>query len=208
MRAHVLSDLHLYHDNIIGYCSRPFADVDEMNRFFVAEWNVRVAPEDVVVVVGDMSAGLRERRSEFAELLRSIRGKKVLIRGNHDHEPDDFYLENGFQCVKEHLHLAGVLFHHYPPTDDLHEGKSLPYGPRCANKYVRQYKPWAFLHGHDHRVDVPERPGCFNCASDRLGHAPIPLFDALFKVDRQLAQQRIRHIEAGLAELVRGPQDG
>ncbi len=208
MRAYVLSDLHLFHDNIIGYCSRPFADVDEMNRFFVTEWNARVADDDVVVVVGDMSAGLRDKRSEFAEVLRSIRGSKVLIRGNHDHEPDDFYLENGFQCVKEHLHLAGVLFHHFPPSDDRKDNRSVPWGVRCALRYIEKYKPWAFLHGHDHRVDVPERPGCFNCASDRLGHAPIPLFDALYKVDQQLAQQRIRHVEAGLADLVRGQQHG
>lgn len=204
MRAHVLSDLHLYHDNIIGYCSRPFADVEEMNRHFVLEWNARVADDDVVVIVGDMSAGLGARRDEYAELLKSLRGKKVLIRGNHDHEPDDWYLENGFQSVKEHLCVVGVLFHHYPPSDDRSDNRSVPWGVRCALRYIEQYKPWAFLHGHDHRVDVPERAGCFNCASDRLGHAPIPLFDALYKVDSELAQQRIRHVEAALADLVRG----
>jgi calcineurin-like phosphoesterase family protein len=204
MGTYVLSDLHLYHDNIIGYCSRPFEDVDAMNRHFVVEWNARVAPDDIVVVVGDMSAGLRERRSEFAELLRTLEGKKVLIRGNHDHEPDDFYLENGFQCVKEHLHLAGVVFHHFPPSDDRKDNNSIPWGTRCALRYLERYKPWAFLHGHDHRVDVPERPGCFNCASDRLGHTPLPLIDALQKVDQQLALQRIRHVEAGLTSLVQG----
>jgi calcineurin-like phosphoesterase family protein len=204
MRAHVLSDLHLYHDNIIGYCSRPFVDVEQMNRHFVSEWNVRVAADDVVVVVGDMSAGLKDRRDEYAQLLKGMRGNKVLIRGNHDHEPDDFYLENGFGAVREHLHLAGVVFHHFPPSDDRKDNSSVPYGVRCALRYLDAYKPWAFLHGHDHRVDVPERAGCFNCASDRLGHAPIPLFDALYRVDVEKAKQYIRHIEAGLAALVKG----
>ncbi len=204
MRAHGLSDLHLYHDNIIGYCSRPFEDVEQMNRHFVFEWNKRVAADDVVVVVGDMSAGLKDRRDEYAELLKSMRGSKVLIRGNHDHEPDDFYLENGFGAVREHLHLAGVVFHHFPPSDDRKDNNSVPYGVRCALRYLDAYKPWAFLHGHDHRVDVPERAGCFNCASDRLGHAPIPLFDALYKVDVEKAKQHIRHVEAGLMSLVQG----
>lgn len=204
MRAHVLSDLHLFHDNIIGYCSRPFTDVDEMNRFFVSEWNVRVAEDDVVVVVGDMSAGLKDRRSEYAELLKSMRGKKVLIRGNHDHEPDEFYLEHGFQAVKEHLHIAGVLFFHYPPTDDRAVHRAVSYNVKLANKLITQLSPWAFLHGHDHRVDVPERLGCFNCASDRLGHVPLPLFDALCRVDSQKASEYIGHIEAGLADLVKG----
>jgi calcineurin-like phosphoesterase family protein len=204
MRAHVLSDLHLYHDNIIGYCSRPFEDVEQMNRHFVSEWNVRVASDDVVVVVGDMSAGLRDRRDEYAELLKSMRGNKVLIRGNHDHEPDDFYLENGFQAVKEHLHLSGVVFHHFPPSDDRKDNNSVPYGVRCALRYLDAYKPWAFLHGHDHRVDVPERAGCFNCASDRLGHVPLPLLDALSRVDVEKAKQYIRHVEVGLTDLVKG----
>jgi len=33
------ADLHLGHRNIIEYCNRPFADVDEMNRALIANWN-------------------------------------------------------------------------------------------------------------------------------------------------------------------------
>jgi calcineurin-like phosphoesterase family protein len=202
MTAYVLSDLHLFHSNIIGYCSRPFADADAMNRFFVSEWNARVGDDDVVVVVGDMSAGLKDRRAEYAELLKSLRGKRILIRGNHDHEPDEFYLEHGFQLVTDHLHVPGVIFHHYPPSDDRQDNSSTPQGVRDALRHLATYKPWAFLHGHDHRVDVPERLGCFNCASDRLGHVPLPLIDALRRVDSQKASEYIERIEASLAELV------
>ncbi len=204
MAAWVLSDLHLFHDNVIGYCERPFADVTEMNGHFAREWNARVAPDDVAVLVGDVSAGLKDRRPQYAELLRCMNGRKVLVRGNHDHEPDDFYLENGFGAVREHLFMCGVLFHHYPPTDDRAEDRSVPYGVRCAIRYRESYKPWAFLHGHDHRVDVPERPGCFNCASDRLGYVPLLLLDALRRVDPEKAEQYIRHLEAGLSDLVKG----
>jgi calcineurin-like phosphoesterase family protein len=204
MKLWVLSDLHLFHARIIEYCSRPFVDVASMNTHLLQEWNARVITDDIGIIVGDMSAGLGDQRSQYGTLLKQFNGRKILLRGNHDHEPDDFYLANGFQAVREHLHLAGVVFHHFPPSDDRKDNRSVPYGVRCALRYLDVYKPWAFLHGHDHRVDVPERPGCFNCASDRLGHVPIPLFDALFKVDQQLAQQRIGHIEAGLADLVRG----
>lgn len=204
MTAWVWSDLHAFHTNILEYCARPFADTEAMNEHFVRVWNERVSDEDIGVFVGDVSAGLKDRRGEFASLLRRFNGRKILIRGNHDHEPDNFYLENGFQAVREHLHLAGVVFHHFPPSDDRKDNNSVPYGVRCALRYLDMYKPWAFLHGHDHRVDVPERAGCFNCASDRLGHAPLPLFDALYRVDSQKASEYIRHIESGLADLVKG----
>jgi calcineurin-like phosphoesterase family protein len=173
-----------------------------MNNHFAQEWNNNVANEDIIIVVGDMSAGLKDRRDEYADFLKKLSGKKILIRGNHDHEPDDFYLQNGFHLVREHLHVAGVLFHHFPPSDDRKDDKSLSYGTRCALRYIETYKPWAFLHGHDHRVDVPERQGCFNCASDRNNHTPVDLFKALRSIDECRTQEHFKYVKNRLFELV------
>ena len=36
------SDLHFGHANVIGLCSRPFADVEQMDRALIENWNRRV----------------------------------------------------------------------------------------------------------------------------------------------------------------------
>jgi calcineurin-like phosphoesterase family protein len=75
------ADLHLGHRNIIEYCSRPFPDVDEMNAALVDRWNETVGDEDEVIVLGDVAMG---RISETLPLVGRLRGRKVLLAGNHD----------------------------------------------------------------------------------------------------------------------------
>jgi calcineurin-like phosphoesterase family protein len=51
------SDTHFSHVNIIRYCDRPFATVDEMNAEMIARWNDTVAPADDVWHLGDLALG-------------------------------------------------------------------------------------------------------------------------------------------------------
>jgi calcineurin-like phosphoesterase family protein len=46
--THFYSDPHFGHTNIIKYCDRPFASVDEMNEELVARYNASVGPDDFV----------------------------------------------------------------------------------------------------------------------------------------------------------------
>jgi len=74
------SDQHYYHTNIIKFCNRPFATVEEMNEKMVYNWNSIVKPEDSVYCLGDFSMAFRS-----VELFSSrLMGKKFLIPGNHD----------------------------------------------------------------------------------------------------------------------------
>jgi len=75
------ADLHLGHENIIRYCNRPFANVEEMDESLLAKWNEAVKENDVVYILGD----LFYRNSVPAEqTLKAMKGKKHLILGNHD----------------------------------------------------------------------------------------------------------------------------
>ena len=75
------SDLHLGHANIIKLCNRPFSDVDEMNAALISNWNNRITNGDTVYICGD----LMFRSATGPELfLKSLKGKKHLIPGNHD----------------------------------------------------------------------------------------------------------------------------
>jgi calcineurin-like phosphoesterase family protein len=46
---------HFFHDNIIKYSRRPFANVDEMNTAIIDNWNTTVGPTDIVYLLGDLT---------------------------------------------------------------------------------------------------------------------------------------------------------
>lgn len=49
-------------------------------------WRARVAPDDLVLVAGDISWAMRlEQARPDLELLAALPGRKVLVRGNHDY---------------------------------------------------------------------------------------------------------------------------
>jgi len=76
-----ISDLHLGHANIIRFCDRPFADVEEMNRMLIDSWNARVHRDDHVYIIGDFAF---RSESNVSEYLDQLEGRKHLIVGNHD----------------------------------------------------------------------------------------------------------------------------
>lgn len=79
MAYYVTADTHFGHANIIRYCGRPFSSAEEMNETLVINWNEVVGPDDVVLHLGDVAFGA----SGLACVSR-CRGRKILIRGNHD----------------------------------------------------------------------------------------------------------------------------
>lgn len=165
MKVHFLSDTHFFHTNIIKYCSRPFTDSDEMNAEMVKRWNTVVAPDDIVIHGGDLTAGLGLRRDELRDLIRSLNGTKVLVRGNHDHQTDEWYLESGMHRVYDSVNFGGVLLVHYPLHDALSRGFD--------------ESSWGVVehvvHGHVHAVNAPEFENHYNVAADRHDFTPVPL---------------------------------
>ena len=67
-----ISDLHFFHANALNFDKRPFSTVDEMND----------TNNDVVYILGDVS--LLHGKEKLIELVAILKGKKVLIQGNHD----------------------------------------------------------------------------------------------------------------------------
>ncbi|MCA9712766.1 MAG: hypothetical protein KDK70_43455, partial [Myxococcales bacterium] len=74
MSTFFTSDHHFGHRNILRYCSRPFAHVDEMDEELIARWNARVSDDDVVYHLGDFTLKTRGfARRIFARLRGRIR---------------------------------------------------------------------------------------------------------------------------------------
>ena len=130
-----ISDLHLLHKNCIGFDERPFADLEEMHETILANWNRKVTNSDTVYILGD--ATLYGKKEDAIALVARMKGKKVLVRGNHDHIDDYRYqqlyeeicdykeIQDGIDGKQYHL----VLFH-YPifSWKNMGHGTILLYG--------------------------------------------------------------------------------
>ena len=119
MKVFAISDLHLS-----GVKEKPmniFGEVWEGHfEKISADWRAKVTDEDVVLIGGDTSWGMKLEEGMFdVARLAGLPGRKVFIRGNHDYwwsaitrvrtlAPDDtfFFLQN--DCVKfENVIIAG-----------------------------------------------------------------------------------------------------
>lgn len=81
-KVYFIADTHFGHDRIIEICNRPFADVEEMNAQLIQKWNNKVSDEDTVYILGDFC--FKMSKQDAIKILKQLKGKKVLIRGNHD----------------------------------------------------------------------------------------------------------------------------
>lgn len=169
------SDLHLNHENIIKYCSRPFDSVETMNRALIERWNAVVCSNDTVYVVGDMFLGSPEDAEPH---IRSLNGRKILIRGNHDRSPRTM-LKCGFDEVHRQLRVTlndgriALLIH--KPT------------PRCL------LEPHDIqIHGHRHRPPAVSDDQ-INVCVDLWGFAPIS--------EEEICQVPVRRIKEDVAAI-------
>jgi len=114
MNIYITSDQHFFHDRIIKYCNRPFEAHQDMNTKIIENYNNIIKPEDTVIHLGDLSANVKNHIPAFKDILNSLNGNKILLRGNHDHQDDQFYLDNGFEVVGDHMIVGDYFFSHYP----------------------------------------------------------------------------------------------
>ncbi|HEV3400971.1 MAG TPA: metallophosphoesterase family protein [Acidimicrobiales bacterium] len=175
------ADLHLGHRNIIGYCRRPWPDVEAMNEALVGRWNDVVAPDDTVWVLGDVALGPID---ETLATVGRLAGHKVLVAGNHDRcwaghgrrsrRWVDRYTASGFEAVHQGavtLEVADTTLTacHFPYRGDSHD----------RERYV-EHRPadrgqW-LLHGHVH--DRWRQWGrMINVGVDAWNFTPVPETD-------------------------------
>lgn len=79
-----IADLHIGHTNILRLSQRPFADCTAMYKAICNNWNARVRPTDDVYILGDLF--FKTSPQAQLEMLRSLKGTKHLIMGNHDRD--------------------------------------------------------------------------------------------------------------------------
>jgi calcineurin-like phosphoesterase family protein len=111
------ADTHFCHGNIIGSCARPFSTTDEMNNEMIGRWNSVVTERDEIYILGDFM--YKGSAKEANRILSILKGKKYLVKGNHDRylELTDFN-HGAFEWVKEYYMLKHdgikIVLFHYP----------------------------------------------------------------------------------------------
>ena len=89
------ADYHLG-ENRFEIMGRPFKTVEEHNEIIISNHNAVVAPDDLVIVVGDVCY---QKAPEYLPCVEKMNGKKILIRGNHDRVLTDEQLKPYFVTI-------------------------------------------------------------------------------------------------------------
>ena len=118
------SDLHFGHKRIIEFCpnTRPYVSVEQMNQDIIETWNKSVREEDVVFILGDVSFAKKDV-TEWC--LQQLKGKLILVSGNHDKGLDERYFDTTFQSYAEiKIDDKDIVLCHYPiyEWNKMHHG--------------------------------------------------------------------------------------
>lgn len=144
-----IADCHFFHKAVNTQMDcRGFESVEEMNEYMIQQWNSRVRKNDEVVILGDLSWGSYE---ETLEILNQLKGKKFMIRGNHDRFLEDKnFDESLFNWIKDYAELSDnkrkVILSHYPIA--CYNGQYRRDGEGNPKTYM--------LHGHIHKTQDQE----------------------------------------------------
>ncbi len=151
------SDQHFGHKNIIGYCNRPFEDVNQMERELMANYYSTITENDVCIWVGDVSF----MNDGFTnDLLDEMPGYKILVLGNHDIDHGVIRKLN-FDEVHSILSVRNFIVSHHPwwnvPAERFH------------------------IHGHIHN-NVTNNPQHINVSVEHTNYKPRNLVDIMNEI--------------------------
>lgn len=107
-KTYIVSDTHFDHALMEKYCGRPknFTDI------IISQWRATVQSQDIVLHIGDVIWGSRGRLSQ---VMSSLPGTKILIKGNHDrNHSNNWFIQAGFAAVFEKVQISGCVLSHFP----------------------------------------------------------------------------------------------
>lgn len=128
----ITSDLHYGDRGAIKYNNRPFADVDEMDKYLIEYHNDTLTDSDTLYIVGDIAY---RNRVHINNYLDQLRGKKVIVYGNHDYR-NRRDINNHHSVIKATDYLSTnrlghrVVIMHFPilDWDGMYHGSVMLHG--------------------------------------------------------------------------------
>ena len=114
----VSSDWHILRELTPGNKSNDnVRNLDEFATFY----NQRItSDDDILIFLGDLAHKDLDtiHDNKVKEFYKLLKGKKILIKGNHDIKDDEFYHECGFDYILDSLTWNDIYFCHYPSDDE------------------------------------------------------------------------------------------
>jgi len=80
------ADLHLFHEMLLTTNYRKFETLDNMHDCIITNWNKTVSKNDMTYILGDITLKGITFIYELIDIMRSLNGQKIIIRGNHDNQ--------------------------------------------------------------------------------------------------------------------------
>ena len=152
------SDLHINHKNVMALDNRPFKDIDDMFDGLVKRFNSVLSNNSVLYILGDVGMGSGDHIARF---LKSIKGTKVLILGNHDKPMFGSY-NQGFDVVLNNASFYigdELVTMSHCPIQGLYREDTSTFGKYAGENWHGESKNYKFsvpdlgqyhLHGHIH----------------------------------------------------------
>lgn len=177
----VTSDTHFSHARISELADRPFSTVAEMDAALIGRWNDVVAPDSVVLHLGDLALGAI---AESLPLTAHLHGRRLLVPGNHDRVSPATQSKRAIERFLPMYEAAGweilpevvegprrgyrIIASHYPYAGDSQEqDRHTSHRPRWDDGIP-------LIHGHTHARDHGPNGHQFHVGVDAHDFSPVP----------------------------------
>jgi calcineurin-like phosphoesterase family protein len=167
-----ISDTHFSHENAWRTFKledgvtplRPFTSTEEMDETMIERWNSVVRDKDTIYHLGDVAISRKA-----LPLVKRLKGRKILIKGNHDIFKLYEYVDQcDFADVRAYWKVDTFLLAH------------IPVHPDSLGRWGYQ------VHGHLHANRVLKEgeidPRYFNVSVEQLNYTPISLEELRKKI--------------------------
>ena len=185
------SDTHFNHENILRFCNRPFANIEEHDKALIENWNSVVGINDTVFHLGDFCFGNPQAVEHIA---KQLNGHIILIRGNHDDKNLQKSLWGLFEEVlyQARIQVDGrtVYLNHFPFLCFAHADPDMYkdsyaynlYGHVHSGKYTKTSDEGRLSYCYPTQYDV---------GVDNNNYTPISWKDVDFKIQESIKEHGI-----------------
>lgn len=182
MKYFFTSDTHYGHYNIIRHCNRPFANVIDMHKALIDNWNMVVGNGDVVYHLGDLA--LSSDLDMIVDILSQLKGTIRIVKGNHDKKITKIY-EHNKKNGKDNIEWIDKYNEETFFVDGIKKFIVMSHYPFVS--WNKSFHGSYNLHGHCHgnidKLNIGTRR--YDVGVDSNNFTPVELYQLIGRIEKQ-----------------------